>query len=43
MNVFLSDIGDDCDLAYGIGPWWYNFCPVAFIGCTVDMRNLLGS
>jgi len=25
-------IGDDCDLAYGIGPWWYNFCPIAYIG-----------
>lgn len=25
-------IGDDCDVAYGIGPWWYNFCPIAFIG-----------
>jgi len=29
---FGFHIGDDCDLAYGIGPWWYNFCPVAFIG-----------
>ena len=25
-------IGDDCDLAYGIGPWCYNFCPIAYIG-----------
>jgi hypothetical protein len=25
-------IGDDCDLAYGIGPWWYNFCPIVWIG-----------
>ncbi len=25
-------IGDDCDTAFGIGPWCYNFCPVAFIG-----------
>jgi hypothetical protein len=25
-------IGSDCDLAYGIGPWCYNFCPVFFIG-----------
>jgi uncharacterized membrane protein YgcG len=25
-------IGGDCDLAYGIGPAWYNFCPVAFFG-----------
>jgi uncharacterized membrane protein YgcG len=25
-------IGDDCDLAYGIGPWWYNFCPIVYIG-----------
>ncbi len=25
-------IGDDCDTAYGIGPLWYNFCPIAFIG-----------
>jgi hypothetical protein len=25
-------IGDDCDLAYGIGPGWYNFCPIVFIG-----------
>ncbi len=25
-------IGDDSDLAYGIGPWWYNFCPIIFIG-----------
>lgn len=38
-NYFTDDafdlgfhIGDDCDLAYGIGPWCYNFCPVAFIG-----------
>jgi hypothetical protein len=29
---FGFHIGDDCDLAYGIGPAWYNFCPVAFIG-----------
>jgi hypothetical protein len=29
---FGFHIGDDCDLAYGIGPWCYNFCPVAFIG-----------
>ncbi len=25
-------IGGDCDLAYDIGPWWYNFCPVIYIG-----------
>lgn len=25
-------IGGDCDLVYGIGPWWYNFCPVAYFG-----------
>ena len=25
-------IGDDCDVAYGIGPWCYNFCPIVFIG-----------
>ncbi len=29
---FGFHIGDDCDLAYGIGPWYYNFCPIAFIG-----------
>jgi len=29
---FGFHIGDDCDLAYGIGPWWYNFCPVVYIG-----------
>ena len=29
---FGFHIGDDCDLAFGIGPWCYNFCPVAFIG-----------
>jgi len=29
---FGFHIGGDCDLAYGIGPWWYNFCPVIFIG-----------
>ena len=29
---FGYHIGDDCDLAYGIGPWWYNFCPIAYIG-----------
>lgn len=26
------NIGDDCDIAYGIGPWFYNFCPVEYIG-----------
>jgi hypothetical protein len=25
-------IGDDADLAFGIGPWWYNFCPIIYIG-----------
>ena len=25
-------IGDDCDLAFGIGPWCYNFCPIGYIG-----------
>ena len=29
---FGFHIGDDCDVAYDIGPWWYNFCPVAYIG-----------
>jgi hypothetical protein len=29
---FGFHIGDDCDLAYGIGPYWYNFCPIVFIG-----------
>jgi len=29
---FGFHIGDDCDTAYGIGPGWYNFCPVAYIG-----------
>jgi len=29
---FGFHIGDDCDLAYDIGPWWYNFCPIAYIG-----------
>lgn len=29
---FGFHIGDDCDVAYGIGPAWYNFCPVAYIG-----------
>jgi hypothetical protein len=29
---FGFHIGDDCDLAYGIGPWCYNFCPVYYIG-----------
>jgi hypothetical protein len=29
---FGFHIGDDCDLAYGIGPWCYNFCPIAYIG-----------
>lgn len=29
---FGFHIGDDCDVAYGIGPGWYNFCPVAYIG-----------
>ena len=25
-------IGDDCDVAFGIGPACYNFCPVAYFG-----------
>ena len=25
-------IGDDADLYYGIGPWWYTFVPIAFFG-----------
>ena len=25
-------IGNDCDVAYGIGPAWYTFCPVIYIG-----------
>lgn len=29
---FGFHIGDDCDTAYDIGPAWYNFCPVAYIG-----------
>lgn len=29
---FGFHIGGDCDLAFGIGPSWYNFCPVAFVG-----------
>ena len=29
---FGYHIGDDCDLFYGIGPGWYNFCPIVFIG-----------
>ena len=29
---FGFHIGDDCDVAYGIGPGCYNFCPVAYIG-----------
>ena len=27
-------IGGDCDTAYGIGPEWYNFCPVAYLGAS---------
>ena len=29
---FGFHIGDDCDVAYDIGPEYYNFCPVAYIG-----------
>jgi hypothetical protein len=29
---FGFHIGDDCDVAYGIGPGCYNFCPIAYIG-----------
>jgi len=32
FGFFGFHIGNDCDLAYGIGPWCYNFCPVAYIG-----------
>jgi hypothetical protein len=35
-------IGGDCDVAYGIGPLWYNFCPVVYIGdrdCWRHFRN----
>jgi hypothetical protein len=35
-------IGDDCDVAYDIGPGCYNFCPIAFIGdsdCWRHFRN----
>ena len=32
ISAFGFHIGDDCDVAYGIGPAWYNFCPVAYIG-----------
>jgi hypothetical protein len=39
---FGFHIGDDCDLAYGIGPLWYSFCPIAYIGnrdCWRHFRN----
>lgn len=32
LGFFGFHIGDDCDTAYGIGPWCYNFCPIAYIG-----------
>jgi len=32
-------IGDDCDVAYGIGPGCYNFCPVAYIGDPDSWRH----
>jgi len=32
VGFFGFHIGDDCDEAYDIGPWCYNFCPVVFIG-----------
>ncbi|MEI9999908.1 MAG: DUF6600 domain-containing protein [Verrucomicrobiota bacterium] len=32
-------IGDDSDLYYGIGPWWYNFCPIVFIGDPFCFRH----
>ena len=31
-DFFGFHIGDDCDVAYGIGPGCYNFCPIAYIG-----------
>ena len=36
---FGFHIGDDCDLAYGIGPWCYNFCPIAYIGDSDSWRH----
>lgn len=36
---FGFHIGDDCDRAFGIGPAWYNFCPVAFIGDPYSWRH----
>jgi hypothetical protein len=36
---FGYHIGDDCDVAYGIGPWYYNFCPIAFIGDRDSWRH----
>ena len=29
---FGFHIGDDCDVAFGIGAGWYNFCPTIYIG-----------
>jgi hypothetical protein len=29
---FDFHFGSDCDTAYGIGPGWYNFIPIGFIG-----------
>ncbi len=39
-------IGDDSDLAYGIGPWCYNFCPIIYIGdfdCWRHFRDRRGN
>jgi len=32
LGFWGFQIGDDCDLAYGIGPGCYNFCPAAYLG-----------
>jgi hypothetical protein len=36
---FGFHIGNDCDTAYGIGPWCYNFCPVIYIGDSFCWRH----
>jgi hypothetical protein len=38
-NGFGFHIGDDCDTVYGIGPSWYNFCPVAYLGDPAPWRH----